>query len=66
MAESEWLAVLARFGLVRGSFIPPPDLRELRLVSRYRRRLDAMCTSEINRLHEILDHAERSVGRSCA
>jgi transposase len=31
------LAVLARFGLVRGSFIPPQDLRELRLISRYRR-----------------------------
>jgi transposase len=37
MLDSEWLAVLARFGLVRGSFIPPKDLRELRLVSRYRR-----------------------------
>ena len=35
MADSEWLAVLGRFGLVRGSFIPPQDLRELRLVSRY-------------------------------
>ena len=34
MLDSEWLAVLARFGLVRGSFIPPKDLRELRLVSR--------------------------------
>ena len=30
--DSEWLAVLARFGLVRGSFIPPKDLRELRLI----------------------------------
>ena len=29
--------MLARFGLVRASFIPPKDLRELRLVSRYRR-----------------------------
>ena len=35
MCDSEWLAVLARFGLVRGSFIPPKDLRELRLVSRF-------------------------------
>jgi transposase len=49
MADSEWLAVLARFGLVRASFIPPKDLRELRLVSRYRRKLSAMCASEINR-----------------
>ncbi|MBC7707037.1 MAG: transposase [Rhodoferax sp.] len=57
MADSEWLAVLARFGLVRASFIPPQDLRELRLVSRYRRKLTAMCASEINRLHKILDDA---------
>ena len=34
MADSEWLAVLARFGLVKPSFIPPRDLRELRLISR--------------------------------
>ena len=57
MADSEWLAVLARFGLVRASFISPQDLRELRLVSRYRRKLTAMCASEINRLHKILDDA---------
>jgi len=42
MADSEWLAVLARFCLVRASFIPPQDLRELRLVSRYRRKLSAI------------------------
>lgn len=57
MNDSQWLAVLARFGLVRSSFIPPHDLRELRLVSRYRRKLTAMRASEINRLHKILDDA---------
>jgi len=39
ISDSEWLAQLARFGLLRGSFIPPQDLRELRLISRYRRKL---------------------------
>ena len=62
MADSEWLAVLARFGLVRASFIPPKDLRELRLVSRYRRKLTAMCASEINRLHKILDDGGIKLG----
>ncbi len=62
MADSEWLAVLARFGLVRPSFIPPKDLRELRLVSRYRRKLIAMCASEINRLHKILDDGGIKLG----
>lgn len=62
MADSEWLAVLARFGLVRGSFIPPQDLRELRLVSRYRRKLSAMLTSEVNRMHKILDDGGIKLG----
>lgn len=62
MCDSEWLAVLARFGLVRGSFIPPKDLRELRLVSRYRRKLSAMLASETNRLHKTLDDAGIKLG----
>ena len=62
MLDSEWLAVLARFGLVRGSFIPPKDLRELRLVSRYRRKLNANCASQINRLHKMLDDAGIKLG----
>lgn len=62
MADSEWLAVLARFGLVRPSFIPPKDLRELRLISRYRRKLSALCASEINRLHKVLDDGGIKLG----
>src|SRR6266702_515049 len=62
MNDSQWLAVLARFGLVRGSFIPPQDLRELRLVSRYRRKLTAMRASEINRLHKIFDDGGIKLG----
>ncbi len=62
MADSEWLAILARFGLVRASFIPPKDLRELRLVSRYRRKLSAMRASEINRLHKVLDDGGIKLG----
>jgi transposase len=62
VADSEWLAVLARFGLVKSSFIPPKDLRELRLVSRYRRKLNAMRASEINRLHKILDDGGIKLG----
>jgi transposase len=62
VTDSQWLAVLARFGLVRGSFIPPQDLRELRLVSRYRRKLRFMCGTETNRLHKILDDAGIKLG----
>lgn len=62
VTDSQWLAVLARFGLVRGSFIPPEDLRELRLISRYRRKLNAMRASETNRLHKILDDGGIKLG----
>ena len=54
--------MLARFGLVKASFIPPKDLRELRLVSRYRRKLNAMRASELNRLHKILDDGGIKLG----
>jgi transposase len=62
VADSEWLAQLARFGLMRGSFIPPKDLRELRLVSRYRRKLAGMLAGEKNRLHKLLDDAGIKLG----
>jgi hypothetical protein len=62
MLDSQWLAVLARFGLVRASFIPARDRRELRLVARYRRNSSAMCSGQINRLHKILDDAGIKLG----
>jgi transposase len=62
MVDSEWLAVLARFGLVRGSFIPPKDLRELCLISRYRRKLSQMLSSENNRMQKILDDGGIKLG----
>jgi transposase len=62
VSDSEWLAQLARFGLLRGSFIPPKDLRELRVVSRYRRKLTATLAGEKNRLHKLLDDAGIKLG----
>lgn len=55
--DSKWLATLARYGLVKNSFIPPKELRELRLVSRYRTKLVNILAGEKNRLHKILDDA---------
>lgn len=62
MADSEWLAQLGHFGLVRPSFSPPKDLRELRLVSQYRQKLSQKQVSEKNRLHKILDDAGIKLG----
>ncbi len=44
--DSEWLAELCRCGLLRASFIPPRDLRELRLLTRYRRKLSGQLAGE--------------------
>lgn len=62
ISDSEWLAQLGRFGLVRPSFIPPQDLRELRLVARYREKLAQILAGEKNRLHKILDDAGIKLG----
>ena len=62
VADSEWLAQLGRYGLVCPSFIPPKDLRELRLVSRYRQKLVRTRAAEMNRLHKLLDDAGIKLG----
>jgi transposase len=62
VSDSEWLAQLGRFGLVKPSFIPPQDLRELRLVSRYRQKLAQTLAGEKNRLHKLLDDAGIKLG----
>jgi hypothetical protein len=38
----------ARAGLLRGSFVPPSKLRELRLISRQRQKLVGQLSSEKN------------------
>ena len=62
IADSEWLAQLGRFGLVKPSFIPPKDLRELRNVTRYRQKVGATYAAEKNRLHKMLDDAGIKLG----
>lgn len=60
--DSEWLAELARCGLLRGSFIPPKDLRQLRLLTRYRRKITGYISAERNRLHKILEDSGIKLG----
>lgn len=54
IGDAQWLAMLARAGLLRGSFIPPSQLRELRLIARQRQKLTSQLVGEKNRLHKIL------------
>ena len=57
VADAHWLATLARAGLLRQSFIPPADIRHLRLIARQRQKLGGMLASEKNRLHKLLADA---------
>ncbi len=54
IGDAQWLATLARAGLLSGSFVPPAKLRELRLISRQRQKLVGQLASEKNRLHKVL------------
>jgi len=55
--DSEWLCKLLRSGLVRGSFIPPIEIRELRDLTRYKRKLIQNITSEKQRIEKVLEDA---------
>lgn len=55
--DSEWIAKLLLSGLLKGSFIPPQDIRELRDLFRYKRKLVSQISSEKNRLQKLLEDA---------
>jgi transposase len=55
--DCEWLAQLLEHGLLRGSFVPPQPIRELRDLTRYRAVLVQDRTREANRLHKVLTDA---------
>ena len=54
--DAEWLAELLEHGLLRGSFVPPA-IRELRNLTRYRKRLIQAHTSECQRIQKTLEDA---------
>lgn len=55
--DAEWLADLLCHGLLRASFVPPRSLRELRDLTRYRRKLVESRSAERNRLLKLLESA---------
>lgn len=52
--DSKWIADLYKFDLVRSSFIPPEDFRQLREIARYRVKLNYMKTAEKNRIQNSM------------
>lgn len=57
VTDSMWIAQLIEHGLVRPSFVPPPPIRRLRDLTRYRSSLVHERTREIQRLEKVLDDA---------
>src|SRR5262249_56248597 len=55
--DCRWIAELLEHGLLRGSFIPPIEIRDLRDLTRYRRQLVNTHSAEVNRLQKVLEDA---------
>lgn len=55
--DSKWIAKLLLSGLLKGSFVPPAPIRELRDLTRYKRKIVEQISSEKNRIHKILEDA---------
>jgi transposase len=55
--DAEWLAELVRYGLIRPSFVPSPELRELRDLLRHRRSLAGAIAAGRNRTLKLLESA---------
>jgi transposase len=55
--DAEWIADLLCHGLLRSSFVPPQPIRELRDLTRYRRKLVESRSAERNRLLKVLETA---------
>ena len=55
--DAEWIADLLAHGLLRGSFIPPPGIQELRDWTRYRVKLMQEYNRIHNRIHKVLEDA---------
>jgi transposase len=57
VSDAEWLADLAAHGLVRASFVPPENIRQLRDLTRARTFLFGERTREVQRLEKELEDA---------
>lgn len=55
--DAEWIAELLRHGLLRGSFIPPQNQRDLRDLTRQRTNLVQDRATVVNRLQKVLEWA---------
>ena len=61
--DCEWLADLLRHGLLKASFIPPLEIREVRELIRYRQTLVTEHTAVANRIQKLIESANIKLGQ---
>jgi transposase len=61
--DAEWLGDLLRHGLLRASFIPPPEIRELRELTRYRGSLVREQSAVANRIQKLIESGNIKLGQ---
>lgn len=57
VADAGWIAQLLEHGLIRPSFVPPPPIRELRSLTRYRKTQIEERTREMQRIDKVMQDA---------
>jgi transposase len=62
VSDAEWIAQLLQCGLLRGSFVPRRELRELRDLTRLRAQWASEQTRLANRIHKVLEDANIKLG----
>jgi transposase len=56
--DAVWLCKVAERGMIRPSFVPPPQIRRLRNVTRYRADLVSVRSAEKQRVEKLLEDAQ--------
>jgi transposase len=62
VSDAEWIAQLLQYGLLKGSFVPPRAVRDLRDLTRHRVQLSAERTRVVNRIHKLLQDTNVKLG----
>lgn len=60
--DAEWIADLVRHGLVKASYIPNREQRELREMTRYRQEMIEERARELNRIQAVLEGCNIKLG----
>ena len=60
--DATWIADLLAHGLIRGSFVPPAAIQEMRGLTRTRKQLVREKASHVNRIEKVLQDANLKIG----